>query len=466
MTEHALYNPQAGDFERVTVTSDIQQLTRPSLSFWQDAWVRLKKNKRAMASLFIVVALILFTLIGPLLWRVDPAVQDLDQISQFITFNKKAVVTESQTVWEGITLDNFPAEPEEEPDELLASAKVEVVDSPTTQGVRLKWAPVVGAAGYVIYRNEKAPDPDDLGIPVGETEAGNIVGYEDRLKLEARTYHYSIVATDGMDEADTHATLGVPVVQGIILEEAQRRGLGGKVGETVNLEAHPLGTDYLGRDMLARLMFGARISMFIGIVAPILFVIFGTIYGGFAGFLGGKIDRYLMAFSDFVVALPFLLFMILFKISFGIGPGESGVVPMLIALVLLSWPSTSRLVRGQVMQQRDEGYIQAAQLLGAKSRYLIMRHMIPNTMGVILVSLTFAVPTCIFTEAFLSFIGMGVAPPTPSWGSMCNEGIKTMLSHPHELIFPAVLISITVLAFNLLGDGLRDALDPRMRSRE
>ena len=466
MTEHALYNPQAGEFEGVTVTSDIQQLTRPSLSFWQDAWVRLKKNKRAMASLFIVVALILFTLIGPLIWRVDPAVQDLDQISQFITFNKKAVVTESQTVWEGITLDNFPAEPEEEPDELLASAKVEVVDSPTTQGVRLKWAPVVGAAGYVIYRNEKAPDPDDLGIPVGETDAGNIVGYEDRLKLEARTYHYSIVATDGMDEADTHATLGVPVVQGILLEEARRRGLGGKVGETVTLEAHPLGTDYLGRDMLARLMFGARISMFIGIVAPVLFVIFGTIYGGFAGFLGGRIDRYMMAISDFVVALPFLLFMILFKIAFGIGPGESGVIPMLIALVILSWPGTSRLVRGQVMQQRGEGYIQAAQLLGAKSRYLIMRHMIPNTMGVILVSLTFAVPTCIFTEAFLSFIGMGVAPPTPSWGSMCNEGIKTMLSHPHELIFPAVMISITVLAFNLLGDGLRDALDPRMRSRE
>ena len=466
MTEHALYNPQAGDFERVTVTSDIQQLTRPSLSFWQDAWVRLKKNKRAMASLFIVVALILFTLIGPLLWRVDPAVQDLDQISQFITFNKKAVVTESQTVWEGITLENFPAEPEEEPDELLASAQVEVVGSPTTQGVRLKWAPVVGAAGYVIYRNEKAPDPDDLGIPVGETDAGNIVGYEDRLKLEARTYHYSIVATDGMDEADTHKTVGVPVAQGISLEEAQRRGLKGQVGETVTLEAHPLGTDYLGRDVLARLMYGARISMFIGIVAPLLFVAFGTFYGGLAGFLGGRIDRYLMAISDFVVALPFLLFMILFKISFGIGPGESGVIPMMVALVLLSWPSTARLVRGQVMQQRGEGYVQAAQLLGAKSNYLIMRHMIPNTMGVILVSLTFSVPTAIFTEAFLSFIGMGVAPPTPSWGSMCNEGIKTMLSHPHELIFPALMISITVLAFNLLGDGLRDALDPRMRSRE
>jgi oligopeptide transport system permease protein len=139
---------------------------------------------------------------------------------------------------------------------------------------------------------------------------------------------------------------------------------------------------------------------------------------------------------------------------------------MLLALVMLAWPATARLVRGQVLQIREHGYIQAAQLLGAKSSYLILRHIIPNTIGVILVTLTFAVPSAIFTEAFLSFIGMGVAPPTPSWGSMCNEGVKTMLSNPHELIFPALFISVTVLAFNLLGDGLTEALDSRLRSRE
>ena len=141
-------------------------------------------------------------------------------------------------------------------------------------------------------------------------------------------------------------------------------------------------------------------------------------------------------------------------------------MPMLVAMVVLLWPAAARLVRGQVLQIREEGYIGASRLLGAKTPYLLIRHMIPNTMGVILVTVTFAVPSAIFTEAFLSFIGMGVAPPTPSWGSMCNEGIKTMLTHPHELIFPALFISITVLAFNLLGDGLRDALDARMRNRE
>jgi len=217
--------------------------------------------------------------------------------------------------------------------------------------------------------------------------------------------------------------------------------------------------------MLARLMEGARVSLFIGICAPFLFVLIGILYGGFAGYFGGQLDSTLMRFADFVVALPFLLFMILFKIAFGIGPGESGIIPMLIALVLLSWPGTARLVRGQVLQIRNNGYIDAARLLGAKNSYLVLRHILPNTMGVILVSLTFAVPGAIFTEAFLSFIGMGVAPPTPSWGSMCNEGVKTMLSHPHELIFPATFISVTVLAFNLLGDGLTEALDSRMRSR-
>ncbi len=237
-------------------------------------------------------------------------------------------------------------------------------------------------------------------------------------------------------------------------------------GHKITLDFHPLGTDYLGRDMLARLMEGARVSLFIGIVAPVLFVLFGVIYGGVAGYFAGRIDQVLMRFADFVVALPFLLFMILFKIAFGIGPGESGILPMLIALVLLGWPATARLVRGQVLRLREQGFIEAARLLGARNHYLILRHIIPNTMGVILVTLTFAVPTAIFTEAFLSFIGMGVAPPTPSWGSMCNEGVKTMLSHPHELIFPAAFISVTVLAFNLLGDGLTEALDSRMRSTE
>ena len=461
------------DYTPASHGHSVEQLSRPSLSYWQDAWIRLKQNTRAIISLYIVVSLALFTLAGPLLWQVDPALQDLNQISQAPSFPKRALLADPYERWQPIILDDFPREPETyvDVDLMPPPTGVQPLGEPTTQQIRLRWEPVVGAGGYSIYRNQHAPEGiNDLGLPLATTLGGNEISYEDRLNLEQRDYYYSIVPTDGFDEANIYTTIKVLPTIAITRDEATQRGLIDadteiQIGDPLSLRFHPFGTDYLGRDMLARLMQGARVSLFIGICAPFLFVMFGILYGGFAGYFGGQLDALLMRFADFVVALPFLLFMILFKIAFGIGPGESGVLPMLIALVLLGWPGTARLVRGQVLQIRNNGYIDAARLLGAKDSYLIIRHILPNTMGVILVTLTFAVPGAIFTEAFLSFIGMGVAPPTPSWGSMCNEGVKTMLSHPHELIFPATFISITVLAFNLLGDGLTEALDSRMRSR-
>jgi oligopeptide transport system permease protein len=451
---------QADDFAPVRTTETVQGISRPSLSYWQDAWLRLKANRRALFSLYLVVGLLLFTIVGPWVWQVDPSSQDLDQVSQPPGTDRSAVIVEPYQPWDGSSL-------------LEPSSGLRLAQPANSQSVRLMWDPIPTAAGYRIYRNIFKLDAGlAYGLPLGENFAPTEVSFEDRLDLKPRTYYYTIVALDGANqETDTYWTLEVEVARVITLAEAIERGLADAAdklepGDHVTLALHPFGTDYLGRDMLARLMAGARVSLFIGIVAPFLFVLFGVVYGSTAGFLGGVVDQIFMRFADFVVALPFLLFMILFKITFGIGPGESGILPMLVALVILSWPSTARLVRGQILQIREEGYISASRLLGAKTNYLVLRHMIPNTMGVILVTLTFAVPSAIFTEAFLSFIGMGVAPPTPSWGSMCNEGIKTMLTHPHELIFPAVFISLTVLAFNLLGDGLRDALDARMRSRE
>jgi len=466
------YKPSGGDFAPITSRVHVEQISRPSLSYWEDAWIRLKKNTRALISLYIVISLALFTVLGPSVWRVDPSLQDLNQISQAPAWPKTSILVGPYERFTAVVIDDFPAEPEEYIEDIPAPQKIRTFEQATTQHVRLVWEPVEGAGGYNIYRNQRLPEGiNDLGLPLGSTLAGNQVSYEDRLNLESRPYFYSIVSTDGFDESYQYNTFEVTPKLAITFDEAIDRGLieadeGRALNSEIELEFHPLGTDYLGRDMLARLMEGARVSLFIGICAPFLFVFFGIVYGGFAGYIGGKLDQLLMRFADFVVALPFLLFMILFKIGFGIGPGESGVIPMLIALVILGWPGTARLVRGQVLQIREQGYIEAARLLGGKDHYLIIRHIIPNTMGVILVTLTFAVPAAIFTEAFLSFIGMGVAPPTPSWGSMCNEGVKTMLSHPHELIFPALFISVTVLAFNLLGDGLTEALDSRMRSRE
>lgn len=470
MAVQSAYQPTQSDFDPVSFAGEEGVIARPSLSYWQDAWIRLKANTRTMISLGIVILLFLFTVFGPLVWRIDPSQQDLQQISKSPSWGQRAVLAETLTPWHP-PLAKLSEDDVDEMDleEITATESVEVIRA-NTQSVRLRWQAVAGAYGYAIYRNEHHPiNNQDLGLPLGESDSPARLFYEDRLKLESKKYFYTVVATDGIDEAQTYTTVAVEVEQAITFREAAARNLdvsGKSIGDSVQLEWHPLGTDYLGRDMLARLMSGARVSLFIGVVAPVLFILLGIIYGGVSGYIGGRVDNVMMRFSDFVVALPFLLFMILFKIAFGIGPGESGIFPMLVAMVILGWPGMARLVRGQVLLLREEVYIDAAKLLGAGRNYLIARHIMPNVMGVILVALTFAIPSAIFTEAFLSFIGMGVAPPTPSWGSMCNDGIKTILNHPHELIFPALLISITVLALNLLGDGLRDALDSKLRSRD
>ena len=455
-------------FVSAEVQRDVETISRPSLSYWQDAWIRLKANRRALFSLYIVIALLAFTVFGPLVWRVDSAHPDLEQISVPPGADRRVTVVAEEPAWEGVSVQPMAAS-----GILPAPSAVTVAGRATTRATRLFWEAVPGAAGYRVYRNIFDPEPDGaLGLPIGDVLNPATVSFEDQLDLKQQRYFYSVLALDAAgEESPRYKTVAVDVLRVITAAEAVQKGLierpaDVQPGDVIYLPLHPLGTDYLGRDMLARLMHGARVSLFVGIVAPFAYVLLGILYGSAAGFLSGRADQVLMRFADFVVALPFLLFMILFRILFDVQPGDNSIYPMMVAMVLLSWPAAARLVRGQILQIREEGYIGASRLLGAKTNYLVLRHMIPNTMGVILVTLTFAVPSAIFTEAFLSFIGMGVAPPTPSWGSMCNEGLKTMLTTPHELIAPAALISVTVLAFNMLGDGLRDALDARMRATE
>ena len=454
------------DFQQLRSSGAAAQTPRPSLSYWADAWRRLRANPRAMISLSLIMFLLAFVSIGPSLWRVNPAAQDLDQIGIGPGADRQVTLTEPFQQWQPSISD------------------IAVADNPlgftlampaNTQAVRLIWSEQgpqqqSQQKRYRLYRNLFAPsDTGSFGLPLAVIDRP---WFEDRLDLQPGTYHYTLVAL-GAHGAETASsvTQTVDVIRVISIAEARQRGLldtkeTAELGQTLELAWHPLGTDYLGRDMLARLMYGGQVSLFIGIFAPLAFVLLGVVYGSISGFLGGVTDQAMMRFADFVVALPFLLFMILFKVIFGIGPGESGIWPMLVAMIILLWPAPARLVRGQILQIREESYVSASRLLGGTTSYVVSRHMLPNTLGVIFVTMTFQVPSAIFTEAFLSFIGMGVAPPTPSWGAMCNEGIKSMLTRPHELLFPAMLISITVLAFNLLGDGLRDALDARMRGSE
>ncbi|MEO8181117.1 MAG: ABC transporter permease [Deltaproteobacteria bacterium] len=439
--------------------------TRPSLSYWQDAWRRLRKNKQALASLAIVVSLLVFTLFGPLVWRVDPNAPALTRISKGPSLRVAVRVLPDLPPFEEEVVAGVPPTPSADGASLAAPERLDWIGEPTIQAARMRWAAVPGAAGYLIYRSEDAPKGGYLGLPVGAIDGGNVLSFEDTFNLEDRVYYYSVVAKN-VTESKQVITRRVKPAPGISLADAQGMQPAVQAGDTVRFPLRPFGTDSLGRDLLARLMAGARVSLYIGFCAPLFSLIIGVLIGGMSGYLGGKVDQWLMRITDFVIALPFLLFMILFKIALGAGPGQSGVSAMLIALVVLSWTSTARLTRGQVLQLRESEFVQASRLLGARPLYLLLRHLLPNTLGVILVAFTFAIPGAIFTEAFLSFIGMGVAPPTPSWGSMCNDGVQTFLTHPHELLFPALFISVAVLAFNLLGDGLRDALDPKMRSVE
>lgn len=221
---------------------------------------------------------------------------------------------------------------------------------------------------------------------------------------------------------------------------------------------HWFGTDTLGRDIFVRCWMGARVSLFIAFVTALLNFTIGVIYGGVSGYVGGNVDNIMMRIIDIIFSIPQMLWVILLMVV--MGPGLKTII---IAFAISGWGGMARLVRGQVLQLKEMEFVLAAKTLGADFWRIISRHLIPNTMGPIIINITFAIPTAIFAEAFLSYIGLGLPLPLASWGTLANDGNQVLLIHPYQLFFPAILISITMFAFNILGDGLRDALDPRLR---
>ncbi|PRR76850.1 Dipeptide transport system permease protein DppC [Clostridium liquoris] len=219
------------------------------------------------------------------------------------------------------------------------------------------------------------------------------------------------------------------------------------------------GTDNLGRDMFGRLWIGGRVSIAIGICGTLIEVTIGTLYGGISGYFGGLVDDIMMRIVEVLNSIPYMIIVILFAVVFD----NQGIGSLLLALCITGWTGMARLIRGQVMQLKESEYVLAAQALGSDPKRIITKHLIPNTIGIIIIYMTFDIPGFIFSEAFLSFIGLGIQPPDTSWGAMCSFGQSVIDFYPHELFFPALAISLTMLSFNLLGDGLRDALDPKLR---
>lgn len=218
------------------------------------------------------------------------------------------------------------------------------------------------------------------------------------------------------------------------------------------------GTDDMGRDLFTRVCVGGRVSIYIGLSCTLVMFVIGSLLGALAGLKGGIVDDLIMRFCELIGNLPYLIIVIILSLVMG-----RSMFSLVFAMSLTAWVGTTRMVRGQILQIKEQDYVQAAKALGADTGRIIIKHLLPNTLGIIMVNVTMSVPGFIFSESFLSYIGLGIRPPETSWGALASAGQQQLMFYPYQLFFPCLLIVITILSFHLIGDGLSDALDPKLR---
>ena len=407
---------------------------RQSVSYWKDAWRRLKKNVVAMVALGVIVFLFLFAFVGPLLIPYG-----------YDEFNKGA---------ENLYPYHYTLEDTQRVnDEIASRTQSDVVDVDEM---------IAQAKAEAEKKGEKFTKKDEAVIRA-------------KAKVAAKPSEDSS-EEQSVDEDSIRKELGIKKhIFGYSQAELERKANGEKVFP------HVFGTDMYGRDILVRVMYGARVSMSVGVFAAILVLVIGALYGAISGYCGGKVDAVMQRIVELIYAVPEMLVVLLIATalkpiltdyvnSSGTSPMKSFVnvlgpnlISMFIAFGLLYWVTMSRIIRGQVLQLKQQEYVTAARALGASGGRIIRRHLLPNCIGQIVVTTCLQIPSAIFLESFLSYLGVGVSAPLPSLGSMATDALSGMYTYTYRLIVPSVILSIMILAFNLFGDGLRDALDPKLK---
>ncbi|MDM5297525.1 ABC transporter permease [Bacillus pumilus] len=329
-------------FEPAGVDSfSAEKIEKPSLNYWQDAWLRIKKNKAAIVSMAVLVLIILMALVGPLISGKDFSTQ---------------ITSEA----------NLP---------------------PRIQGIE--------HIGFLPFTGERT------------LKNGDVVNPYEQKGIEQ--YYW-------------------------------------------------FGTDNLGRDLFTRVWKGTQISLLIAVVAAVIDLIIGVAYGAISGYFGGKIDNVMQRILEILMGIPNLIVVILMILIL-----KPGIIPIIIALSITGWISMARVVRAQVMKLKEQEYVLAARTLGLNNFKIIFKHMLPNLTGVMIINTMFTIPSAIFFEAFLSFIGLGLQEPQASLGTLIDDGFKSMIAFPYQMVYPAIIISVIMIVFNLVADGVRDALDPKMK---
>lgn len=430
------------DFSGVTTEEkELMVEKHKSISYWKDASRRFKKNHVSMVSFAVVILIILFAFVGPVLvpFSYEEQYRGSLKLGPFEH-------SESEMMAKAVLKDS---------DAVFATAMSQGSLTSLKKGdyafkYHGKWYVFTLTktlrSGFIVY-NQDAPNK------LYTLKEENFVesGHDDVTPLG-----YTITHKNPKDENIT------------------------KIKLISSVFPHVFGTDSSGRDIMTRSMYGSRVSLLIGVIASLIVLVIGATYGAISGLLGGKVDFIMMRFVEIIYSVPDVLIVLLLQVvlqqplqhwfdssSLGIVQALSslgvGIVSIFITFALLYWVGMARIIRGQVLSLKKQEYVTAAIVLGASNKRIILRHLLPNSIGAIVVTTCLEIPSAIFLESFLSFLGLGISAPMSSLGSMCADAIDTITVYPYRLLFPAVVLSLLVLSLNLVGDGLRDALDPRLK---